>query len=333
MRGICYLCCGELELTDEHIIPQCLGGVLREPLYCETCNTQCGHNVDVELAAQFGRFATLLLISRQRGINQPFTIVVDDDSGIKMRCDGLTIKRSKPVVRIETSNSGVLTEAEVIARSEEELKEIFGRIAARYNIDPSLCQIEQLENPAPVAYHEFAIDNVLIRRAVAKICYGFACLRIPSTIVMGGEFDPIRRFILGFDEYPLACANYAHGDFMVDNHRPLHKIHIRLERENRILVGYIALFGAFRFSVLLAENLSSEIVWPGIDYTYNPVSQRTVEGRDIYIAPSIGRENVLRPKHTREGVLRALIQGQVVIADHSQMVEAVHVEEVKGINT
>lgn len=330
--GICYLCERDKKLNSEHIIPQCLGGVLTATLYCTECNGECGHNVDVELARQFGRYATLLQVARERGENQPFTIV-EEQSGIRLRCDGKMFTRADPSVRIETDESGVLTEAEVLARSERELKAILKRIAEKYNIDPNLGVFELVENPPPEASHEFVLDNMLIRRTVAKIAYGFACMKLPEDQVRSKEFDPIRAFILGTSDDSRASANFAHGNFMVDNQRPLHKVHLRLDRAARLLVGYVALFGTFRYTVLLADGIVSEVEWAGIDYTYNPVTQREVEGNENFVAPRISRDDVLAPKHSKEQVLAALQRGHEVIAAHSTVLKEVHLEAVPGDGT
>lgn len=326
MRGICYLCGRENNLTVEHVIPQCLGGVLSQPLYCNKCNGATGHNIDAELAKQFGRYATILCISRDRGQNQPFEMYTEG-SDLLLRCDGRNLSRVEPVVRIETTSEGKLSEAEVIARSKAELQNIFKGISARYNIDPQVDVVEPIENPAPTAYHEIVIDNPKIRRAVAKIAYSFACLRLPPALVTSSAFAAIREFILGSSGASLACANYVAGDFMIDNQRPLHKLHLKLERENGLLIGYVALFGTFRYSVLVAEGVRSDVAWPGIDYTFNPVTQREVRGNEDFVAPSIGKENAIAPKNSRQQVLQALNRGEKVIAAHSPIINDVWVEE------
>jgi hypothetical protein len=82
MSNRCYLYLNAQELTSEHIIPQCLGGVLDAKIYCATCNNACGHEIDVALAQQFARYAILLQIGRERGQNQPFTIVSEDPGAV-----------------------------------------------------------------------------------------------------------------------------------------------------------------------------------------------------------------------------------------------------------
>lgn len=326
MRGHCHLCGENAKLTREHVIPQCLGGILSAHLYCAICNGKCGHDVDSELARQFGQYATLLCLSRARGHNQPFEIE-EEEGGLRLRCDGSNLQRAKPEVRLEKSDAGALKEAEVIAGSREQLENIMRGLAKEYGFDPDAYLAEAIERAAPAAFHEFVLDNALIRRAVAKIAYGFACTRLAIDLVTAPQFDAIRSFILGNNDQKLASANFADGEFMVDNQRPLHKIHLRYERENNLLVGYVALFGTFRYTIVLAENLESAVEWAGVDYTYNPVTQRQVSGNDYYVAQSIGKERALKPKHSRAMVLGALNRGQNVIANHSSILRSAYVQE------
>lgn len=332
MNRTCYLCGLEKRLTREHIIPQCLGGTLEAELYCKECNETSGHEVDAELARQFGRYATLLQVARVRGVNQPFEFITDNGA-LKLRCDGKSIARANPIVRKEFNEEGRLKAAEVIARSEEELRAIFNGLAKRYGIDPTQGLFDMVENPPPTGYHDFELDNPLIHRAIGKVAYGFACVRLPSDIVLSAAFEPMREFILGRRAERLASSNYRHGDFMVDGHRPLHKIHMSLNRDARILIGYVALFGTFRYTVLLSEELTSDLEWRGLDYTYNPVTERDVEGNDNFAAPLLTREEVVTPRNARAEVLTALQRGQEIIAEHSAALDGVIVEAVRRDET
>lgn len=332
MKGTCYLCGAEKKLTREHIIPQCLGGTLEAELYCKECNEACGHEVDAELARQFGRYATLLQVARARGVNQPFEFITDNGA-LKLRCDGKSIARADPIVRSEKDEKGRLKAAEVIARSEEELRAIFNGLAKKYDIDPAQGLFEMIDNPPPTGYHDFELDNPLIHRAIGKVAYGFACVRLPRAMVLSAAFEPIRKFVLGQLDDRLASSNYSHGDFMVDNHRPLHKIHLSLNRNARILIGYVALFGTFRYTVLLSEELTSDLEWRGLDYTYNPVTERGVEGNDNFAAPPLTREEVVTPRNARNEVLAALQRGQEIIAEHSAALDGVLVEAVRKDQT
>jgi uroporphyrinogen-III decarboxylase len=61
MKSACFACKETKVLTEEHIIPQALGGRLKAKLYCKTCNenfgkdiTFWGGGVDVQKTLPFG---------------------------------------------------------------------------------------------------------------------------------------------------------------------------------------------------------------------------------------------------------------------------------------
>ena len=95
--------------------------------------------------------------------------------------------------------------------------------------------------------------------------------------------------------------------------RPLHKIHIALNRYRKNVVGYVSLFGIYRFTVLLSGKYASQFEWPGLDYTFDPVRRQEVFGNERFRAPAIAKENILRPKQSKEFVQQELNKGQKVI--------------------
>lgn len=314
--GTCHLCCKTAQLRTEHIIPESIGGVLKKRLYCETCNCTCGHSIDAELARQFGPFATFLHIPRERGKNQPVSITCET-TGLEMRCDGQTIKRAEPVVKVHTKNeSGALTGFEVYGRSLQETKTISDGLINKHNLDPKDYTVESIWHPPSIMSHNFVINNELIRRGIAKIAYGFACIKLPIGKILSPSFDNTRDFILGNSKQILSSPNFTHTNFIIDNEKPLHRVHLSLNGRNRLFVGYVALFGTFRYTVLLSENIQSELQWPGFDYTYNPLTQREIPTRAYFVAPALTRQEVVS-KQSAEQIDNALQKGWEIAAAHS----------------
>ena len=100
---------------------------------------------------------------------------------------------------------------------------------------------------------------------------------------------------------------------MTDHVRPIHKIHVALNRDQGLLVGYVSLFGIYRFTVLLAEGFRSELEWPGLDYTFDPVRRKQVVGNDNFRVPQVTKENILHPKQSKKLVQSELDKGYKVI--------------------
>ena len=103
MSTRCFVCKESQALTWEHIIPQSIGGRLKEKLYCKACNDTFGHALDDEISRQFGRIGTLLNIKRERGKPQPYE-VKKLTSGTTLVSDGKGLSRKKPIVKLTSSD-------------------------------------------------------------------------------------------------------------------------------------------------------------------------------------------------------------------------------------
>ena len=108
---------------------------------------------------------------------------------------------------------------------------------------------------------------------------------------------------------------------MTDYTRPLHKIHIVLNKSNDSVIGYVSLFGTFRFTTLLSDNFVSQFEWPGLDYTFDPVRRKEIFGKEDFRAPLLSKDDVLNPKQSEETVLEELCAGQKIIENYIDELE------------
>lgn len=292
----CFACLQPSNLTAEHIIPQALGSRFKAKLYCRVCNSHFGKTIDADLVKTFGHIATILRIKRERGYNQPYEIN-DVRRGLKLAHNGVKLSRRKPLVKIET-REGKVVSADITARSKEELEEIRKSITTKYGIlEPGRTFEER--HPGPVdATYDRAFDTRPIRRAVTKIAYGLLCTKLPQYQLMSSGFDQARAFIKTDAGPDLTSLNLKYTPWMPDNVRPLHKIHISVQRLDRILVGYVMLFGIFRFTTLLSNCFDSFLEYPDFDYTHDPVTRKVVLGNDNFRAPRITENQILHPRQS-----------------------------------
>ncbi len=315
MNTRCFVCKEPRSLTVEHIIPQAIGGRLKARLYCKGCNDGFGHALDDEISKQFGWIGTLLNIKRERGKALPYEVKAIE-SGTTLLFDGKGLKRKNPVVKIASRDGKKLDSADVTARSEQELKEICASIQNSYQVSGGMETFKDV-HPGPTdTEKEITIDNAVLRRAISKIAYGFLCTKLPQNIVLSSPFEAVRDYIKAAKGPALACANYVHTQFMTDHFRPIHKIHVALNRQAKLIAGYVSLFGIYRFTVLLAEDFESKFEWPGLDYTFDPVRLEQILGNDNFRAPRVTKENILRPKQSKEFVLGELNKGSKVIESY-----------------
>jgi hypothetical protein len=242
--------------------------------------------------------------------------VKDLRSGIILVFDGKELKRKKPIVKISSRDGKKLDHANITARSEKEFREICASIKKRYRLSGDLDTSKDV-HPGPTdVVKEITIDNDLLRRAISKIAYSFLCIKLPKDTVLSSPFSAIRSYIKNGNSTFLAHANFVHTNFMRDNVRPLHKIHVSLNRRENLLVAFVSLFGTYRFTVLLADDFHSQIEWADLDYTYDPVRGTEVVGKENYRAPDLTKENILRPKQSKELILRELNSGMKVIESY-----------------
>ena len=302
----CFACKEPKKLTSEHIIPQAIGGRLTAPLYCKECNDTFGQTIDNEISKQFGYIGTFLNIEMERTEIQPF-VVKEISSDISLVFDGKKFQRKNPIIEISKTGQKV-DFINITARNKKELKQISASMKKRYDLPEEMRTFDEIhEGPIDVT-REIEIDNSLLRRAVSKIAYNFLCYKVPQSIIFSSAFENIRSYIKNGGETDLASANFIHTQFMVDNLRPLHKIHLALNRETNILAGYILIFGIFRFTVLLSDSFISQFEWPDLDYTYDPVHRQEVLFNKNFRAPSLSKENILHPKQPRGKIEAELIK-------------------------
>ena len=316
MNNICYGCKKPRVLTFEHIIPQSLGGKLKHKLYCKECNDILGRVVDAELAKQYGHIATYLVVTRERGETRSIELE-ETESKDSILFDGQNLKRKSPIVKIETEDDGkTLKHADVRAGTQKELLQIIESIKKKYITNQDFDILEDPPKPHTDLTQHSIIDNHLLRRAVTKIAYSFLCTRIDSQSILSEHFDKTRLYIIGTNTIDLACSNYIHTQFMTDYARPLHKIHISHDRSNKLTIGYVMLFGMYRFTILLSESFISSIEWPDFDYTFDPVRQQQIFGNYNFRAPPITKLDVLKPKQTKEIVQEELSKGSQIIESY-----------------
>ncbi len=316
MIDACSMCSKIRELNLEHIIPQCLGSPLEKRIYCIQCNSTLGHELDVEISDRFGRYATLLKVKRKRGENQEI-VIEDEETDMRLKFNGDRFCRVDPVVTKKKNKEGKIEEVEVLARSAVERDKIFMGLAKKHNFDLAFVVSDEVEYPPPSTVHDLVLGGDTLYRAIAKIAYGFASWKLPRSVILSASFKSIREYVIGNNSEKLVSVNYEHTDFMTDNHRPLHKVYISFDRSRDIVVGYVTLFGVFRYTVLLSDSFRSDIEWPGIDYTFNPVSQMEVPANLVFRAPTLTRKQVTRPNNKLENVRRCLERGLNVIAEHT----------------
>ena len=209
-----------------------------------------------------------------------------------------------------------MSSVDIRARTEEELKNLSTNISQKYGLTDEIKHFEE-HHPGPTdTVTELVFDNSLIRRCVSKIAYSLVCTKLPSDIVLSDSFDEIRNYIRFGSPTHLASANYAHTSFMTDDIRPLHKVHISLNRRKCLVIGFISLFGTFRYTALLSRTFKSFLDWSGLDHTIDPVTSKEIYGNPNYRAPELETNEILSPRQSKQLVLGELAKGYRIVENY-----------------
>lgn len=315
MKDICFMCNEEKNLTKEHIIPHFLGGELQVKIYCKECNSELGLRLDARLYKQFGRYSTLLNIKRSRDDKIiPFDLV-DTKTGTELIYDGRKLFRKRPVVKIEQKRDSSKY-IEIIGRSNDDLQEIAKGLSEKHNLKYEEFKFSNATSENVSTEYVLDVSAPEILRAVAKIAFGFSCLKLPKQVV-DENLSKIKSYIKNEYEGNFVSLNYKNTDFMTDNKRPLHKVHLSFNKQDKLIIGYVALFGVFRYTVLLSDTFKSDIDWPSVDYSYNPITKKQVISPNLFLAPRISKADVISPQQTAKQVIECLNRGMKIISEYS----------------
>jgi hypothetical protein len=66
----------------------------------------------------------------------------------------------------------------------------------------------------------------------------------------------------------------------------------------------------------MSDPWVSSLEWPSLDYTYDPVATRILEGNPHFRAPKISENQVLRPKQSKEFVREELLKCHKILENY-----------------
>ncbi len=304
-KGYCCGCLKPKQLTDDHIIPQSIGGKLTVPI-CLDCHNKI-YAIDAALAKHLHQFAALLNVKRERKGHKPFR-VQQVSTGDVFDINSNSGRRARPIVKIDFNSNGRPI-PDVKARSKEELITILKSIERRYGHFAHEVEMRTEQISLGMIEYENTVGGRLFMRSVAKSAYLLFASRVPDEKVSSESFDLIREFIFEDKGAALTSFNFVHTKFMSKSKRPLHGIAIHFDSKKRNIVGYVQLFNIFRFSVLIAQSVPWEIDMADLKYCIDPVNGYEVPLKLLLTLPDIKSEDCLRPLQTTRFVYSEISDG------------------------
>ena len=195
---LCILCRNERELTEEHIVPDCVGGSLKPKLLCKDCNSTIGSTIDAP-------FSNTVLVQLPRQSYQipgksgavpnafaSYGSTNHEGRELSVRLDEQFKPYTKPIVTEQATDQGLEINITVDKEDEGDIESILRKKITRYyrsigkpaeEIQAIVAQAIQDAKKAAVAVshqptikYSFKIDlNTVILESI-KIAYEIAAL-------------------------------------------------------------------------------------------------------------------------------------------------------------
>lgn len=192
-KGHCIICHRDaVELSDEHVIPDVIGGCYHINSVCKECNSHLGSKVDIHLlnhwfikaARQAKRLA-----GKTKKVPNPLVGkgVMEDGTNVRLEedCSGKIVAHILSQSPVFSSDGETVNISFTIdAKDEKQIDRITRKVLVRNGIDPTKVQVvkhqrvSQIENPAITV--QANIDLSLFRIGLLKIAYEFAVDQIPE---------------------------------------------------------------------------------------------------------------------------------------------------------
>lgn len=184
--GRCIICRKEnVLLSDEHIIPDALGGVSHCYQICKDCNSKLGDSVDIGIVdsplARMERFSRKLA-GKSGKIPNPFDGTYTDADGHKVRLeviDGKFIPRMIPSVEVDTSSNTL--HVAIDERDKKQLGDIINKTVSRNSLKlqgTGETKVVTTQNPSVTISQEISLNA--IRLGLLKIAYESTVELIPE---------------------------------------------------------------------------------------------------------------------------------------------------------
>lgn len=257
------------ELSDEHIIPQVLGGVFKISVVCKEHNEKFGHTLESELKRN-GFIVTAIDKLKLQPPNLAYReatirINLDNEVGLKGYIDEHGAAKIFP--QDSTKEYKVIPEEQAIEVLKKQVERFEKKTAkkVKFNFDDfdklpyditipvygtPITFIKRKTKGGSVLMHD--LNQPISFRVIAKIALThLAALYYP--FVMKAEFDAIKDYILhgGLNRFVIIHTLLKDVEPKSINYLPYH--YIRLKFVEKALTAIVCLFGTIKFMVYFDE--------------------------------------------------------------------------------
>lgn len=286
--SLCNLAFSETKDSQEHIIPQSIGGKKTVAGYiCETCNNTKGNEWDSKLAKQLNPLSILFKIRRQRSEVPSIKLTTDKGTEFVVSVTG-QISLTKPTYKEEEIPEEKKTLIHIQARNEKEAKRQILRAKQSYpqlDVDSLMKQIKMTFSYSD----DYFIFNlgVFDENCVKSIVKTALSLVVKSNI-SSDYCKYAKDYLQNISSDP--CFGYMYEIDPILNRTkgiPLHCVFVKGDPSKGIIYAYIELFGIHRGLVCLSDSYEGEV----FESCY-AIDPRTSEQLDLNISLDISKDNL-----------------------------------------
>jgi HNH endonuclease len=251
--------CGQDTGSEEHIIPESLGGKLKsKTIICQTCNNTLGSSVDAPFVSQFD-FVRNYYGIRSNGGKPPIIRGLVDGSGTEFDIlPGGVPQLTNP--KVEKTDKEMHFTYRNVAEAKKNLKSIKKKYPKA-----SLQKAEKVTTTLGNLKLSISIGGDELFRGIAKVAFEYFAYIHGTGVVQNDEFNRIRNYISeGADD----ATNISYFQLLTipkTLHKiefPHHSVLILHKEVDEPVVCIIKLFGIYNFQIIVADS------WNGIPFSY-----------------------------------------------------------------
>lgn len=264
------------DMTDEHVIPDSLGGYYHIHNVCKSCNSLLGGRVDSKLVnhyfSQWMRFLNNLK-GKSSSVPNPFRcmhhIKGNPEKKVQLRIDksGKSKLFLMPEVSYQMNAQGVIEQFEVSVDNSQrnKIQGVVDKISQKLGKSSFVVDVENLSSNIihePMVSGSAVVDFKEFRIGLLKIAYEFAVDSLPayyvtesavsiSNALLSGKLDGLSDEVFigtGFD------SNVKNiFDFILDFSSKKHYL-VLITIKGKGLVCFVYLYGTFSIGIALSED-------------------------------------------------------------------------------
>jgi hypothetical protein len=257
--SLCDLSFEEEKNSEEHIIPQSIGGKKTvKGFICEKCNNSKGNTWDAKLAKELQALCIFFKIKRERSDVPPIKLTTDKGDDYLISVDG-QISLTKPTYIEEQVPEENKTLIRIQVRNEKEAIQQIMRAKKHYpQIDVDSMK-KNVKFTSTYIQDHFKINIGIFEENSYKSLIKTALAMVVQAGISSDNCKLAKDYLQG--DSKISCFNYFYEIDPITNrpeHSPLHCIWVKGNPDQGVIYAYVEIFGIHRGLIYLSDNYSGE---------------------------------------------------------------------------